>query len=262
MLTIKNYIRAKTLDQAYELSQKRSNVILGGMMWLKMQKKNIDTAIDLCDLGLNNIEETENEIKIGAMVSLRELETNKKLNEMTQGAFKECTRHIVGVQFRNSATVGASIYGRFGFSDVLTLFRVLNAKVELYKLGTVSLDEFMKMPRTQKDVLVHIIIPKNKMKVVYLSQRNSKTDFPTVACAVSKINGKYLCAVGARPNAAEVYIDDSVLKCGVNLDSAKEYACRVCENMTFGSNMRASAQYRKKVCTVLVRRALLQMEGK
>ena len=38
----------------------------------------------------------------------------------TAGAVREAVRHIVGVQFRNCATVGGSIYGRFGFSDVLT----------------------------------------------------------------------------------------------------------------------------------------------
>ena len=38
---------------------------------------------------------------------------------------REAVRHIVGVQFRNCATVGGSVYGRFGFSDVLTLLLAL-----------------------------------------------------------------------------------------------------------------------------------------
>lgn len=44
---------------------------------------------------------------------------------------KESLRHIVGVQFRNLATVGGSLWGRFGFSDVLTLLLALDAQVEL-----------------------------------------------------------------------------------------------------------------------------------
>lgn len=39
------------------------------------------------------------------MVTLRELETNEQLNHFTQGAIKESVRHIVGVQFRNLATL-------------------------------------------------------------------------------------------------------------------------------------------------------------
>ena len=35
-------------------------------------------------------------------------------------------RHIVGVQFRNCATIGGSIWGRYGFSDVLTMFLAMD----------------------------------------------------------------------------------------------------------------------------------------
>ena len=132
MLSFNQYVRAQSLEEAYALCQKKSNVVLGGMLWLKMQNGNKGTAIDLCDLGLDQIEETPEEYRIGAMVSLRTLETHAGLNELTRGAMAESVKHIVGVQFRNVATVGGSIYGRFGFSDVLTLFMALDAKVELY----------------------------------------------------------------------------------------------------------------------------------
>ena len=122
MVTIQNYVRAKSLEEAYELNQKKGNCILGGMLWTKMQNRMIQTAIDLCDLGLNKIEETEEEFLIGAMVSLRQLETDAGLNAYTQGAVRDAVKDIVGVQFRNLATVGGSIWGRFGFSDVLTVF--------------------------------------------------------------------------------------------------------------------------------------------
>ena len=37
MYTIKNYIMADSLEQAYELKKKsRNNVIIGGNLWLKM----------------------------------------------------------------------------------------------------------------------------------------------------------------------------------------------------------------------------------
>ena len=58
MVTIQNYVRAKSLEEAYELNQKKGNCILGGMLWTKMQNRMIQTAIDLCDLGLNKIEES------------------------------------------------------------------------------------------------------------------------------------------------------------------------------------------------------------
>ena len=116
MLKIKSYVRPQSLKEAYELLiKKKSNVILGGMLWLKMENKTVDTAIDLQDLGLDCIEETDRAWKIGAMVSLRDLELHKGLNLATQGAMRESLAHIVGVQFRNTATIGGSLYGRFGF---------------------------------------------------------------------------------------------------------------------------------------------------
>ena len=36
MFHAKEYVKAESLEQAYELNQKRNNVLIGGMMWLKM----------------------------------------------------------------------------------------------------------------------------------------------------------------------------------------------------------------------------------
>ena len=91
------------------------------------------TAIDLCDLGLDTIEETDEEFSIGARVTLRELEQHVGLNTYTHDAVKNAVKDIVGVQFRNMATIGGSIWGRFGFSDVLTVFLAMDSYVELYK---------------------------------------------------------------------------------------------------------------------------------
>ena len=36
MLKIKNYVKVQSLEEAYELNQKRTACVLGGMVWLKM----------------------------------------------------------------------------------------------------------------------------------------------------------------------------------------------------------------------------------
>ena len=48
MLTINQYVKASSLEEAYELNQKRSNVVLGGMLWLKMQKRKKGMAATSC----------------------------------------------------------------------------------------------------------------------------------------------------------------------------------------------------------------------
>ena len=89
MFHAKEYVKAESLEQAYELNQKRSNVLVGGMMWLKMSSGNRNTVIDLSGLGLDQIEETEDEFRIGCMCSLRQLELHKGLNQYFDGAFRE-----------------------------------------------------------------------------------------------------------------------------------------------------------------------------
>ena len=45
MLKFREYVRAESLEDAYVRIQKKSAHILGGMLWLKMQKKNAGTAL-------------------------------------------------------------------------------------------------------------------------------------------------------------------------------------------------------------------------
>ena len=256
MFYYNQYIRAKSLEEAYELYQKRQNFIVGGMLWTKMKNTTLGTAIDLCELGLDSIEENENEFRIGAYVSLRDIETNESLNKYTDNAFANSVKDIVGVQFRNVATVGGSIWGRYGFSDVMTIFRALGAKVELFHEGIMELDDFVKLPRTVRDILVSVIVPKETEKVVYLSQRNQSTDFPVLTCAVSKGKRGTMAVIGATPYMAEpVYDSENILSVTTD-ENIERFADYVAQNIRFGSNMRASAEYRKIICNVLVKRAL------
>ncbi|MDD5804812.1 FAD binding domain-containing protein [Blautia sp. HCP3S3_H10_1] len=267
MLKIKNYVKVESLEEAYELNQKRTACVLGGMVWLKMGNRNITTAIDLSGLGLDTITETEDEFVIGCMTPLRDLELHKGLDTYTNGAVRESLRHIVGVQFRNCATVGGSIWGRFGFSDVLTMFLALDTEVELFKGGRVCLSEFVKMPK-DRDILVRIVVKKTPVKTCYLSQRNTKTDFPVLACCVSLSESGVKAVYGARPAKAFLLEDKEHLLDGMeNLnDSEKKevwekFAEYAATHVSTAGNMRGSAAYRTLLVKVLTRRALEAVGG-
>lgn len=258
MLQLKQYVKVANLDEAYELNQKKNSVIVGGMHWLKMSKTTYGTAIDLSGLGLDEIVETDAAFEIGCMVSLRQLETHDGLNAYTAGAVREAVKDIVGVQFRNTATVGGSIWGRYGFSDVLTVFLAMDTTVVCYKAGEISLKEFA-TKKADRDILVKLVVKKKPIQIVYLAQRHARTDFPMLTCAVSCVDGKWSAAVGARPSKAMVISDDEMLLSGeVTEDKAKSFGEYVAEQLVFGSNMRASADYRKQITPVLVCRAVMK----
>ena len=45
MLKIKSYVKVKSVAEAYELNQKKTAIVLGGMVWLKMGNRNISQPL-------------------------------------------------------------------------------------------------------------------------------------------------------------------------------------------------------------------------
>lgn len=261
MITIQKYVRPQSLEEAYQLNQAPTSRIVAGMLWMKTGSGNINTAIDLCDLGLDTIEETDDEFTIGAMVSLRQIEKHPGLNAYTQGAVCDAVKSIVGVQFRNMATVGGSIWGRFGFSDVLTIFLCMDSYVELFHGGIIPLEDFAKQ-KPDSDILVRLIIKKNPGAFVYSAMRAQRTDLPVLTCAVSKMDQTYRISIGARPARAILIKDDqNILAEGITQESAQKMADYVAKNTPTTSNLRGSSEYRTHLANVLSYRNLMKLGG-
>ena len=262
MLTIREYKQAATLEEAWQLNQKRPNRVLGGLLWLRLSKGNVQTAIDLSALGLDTIEETETEFRIGAMVSLRQLELHAGFTAYSEGANKEALRHIVGVQFRNLATVGGSVFGRFGFSDVLTLLLVMDSYVELYKGGIVPLADFVNMPY-DRDILVRIIVKKTAAHYSYKSVRISKTDFPVLTCAAALTQEGVQAAVGARPAKPALVMDaEQLATLPMTAAHAQAFAEHDAGFLPTATSPRGSAAYRQHLNKVLIARCFTELGGK
>ena len=262
MFTVREYIKPSSLEEAYELLQKnKKNTILGGLLWLRMGDRAINKAIDLSDLGLNLIEENDNEFIIGAMVTLRDIEVHHALNSEFDGVFKDTVKHIVGVQFRNLATVGGSIYSRFGFSDVLTSFLALDSYVVLQGAGKMSMSEFVELGYT-RDIVTKIIIKKDNSKISYLTQRNTETDIPVLAVATSKSEKGWRISMGARPYKAKLAVETAkLLSLNPSLDEIDIAVENIVKELEFSSNMRASKEYREIIAKVLLKRSIKAIEG-
>ena len=248
MAKYKNYVTAKSLEEAYELNQKRSSVIVAGNMWLRMCGLNKQTAIDLAALGLDIIEEKEDCVVIGVMTPLRSLEMSEALNCAFGGVFQKALAPIVGTQFRNTATVGGSVYSRFGFSDVSALLLALDAEVVLYKRGIVKLADYQK-EKWDRDIITHIRIRKGQRASVQ-SVRVSKTDIPVLVCAAARRENGVRVVLGARPARAMIVAD------GFDVHASESVFEAIAEKTAFGTNLRASEAYRRKIAPVLMERAV------
>ncbi len=246
MLRIMNYACPDTVEEAYELLKKnKKNAIIGGMIWLKMEDIQIPTGIVLDKLGLNQIEEDENEFKIGAMVTLRQLETHSKFNEMTCHVFKDAVKDIVGVQMRNLATIGGSIYSRFGFSDVICALLCLECDVQTSAHGRISLEQFTQLGY-EKDIVQYIYVKKRNYNSAFYCVRKSATDISTLNVSCTKYEDHYRFCIGARPALAKVF------NCPFNEKP---------NDVLVAGNMRASKAYRQKLVDALVTKCVRKVEA-
>lgn len=263
MFTIKDLIQPQTLEEAYNvLTSRRNNTVLGGCAFLKMGSKKIGTAIELSKLNLNYIKEVGDYIEIGASTTLRDIEINSLISNSFNGVLTNAVENIIGIQFRNVVNIGATVFSKYGFSDVITALLALDTEVELYKGGRMSLNDFLKRP-CDKDLLTGILIKKNTRKAIYKSFRNSSTDFPILNVTVSKLDSDWKIVVGARPATARIAVKASNLlsKEELNENLIEKVAQMVTEELTFGGNTRGSAEYRQAICKVLVKRAILEVKS-
>ena len=253
MLKIQKYTQVQSLDEAYQIINKnRNNLIIGGMIWIKMEDRFVPEAVDLSLLGLDKIEELEDEFQIGCMCTLRQIEIHKELNDLCHNVLKDAICDIVGVQLRNMATIGGSIYSRFGFSDVLTALMCLDCDVILFKKGRMSLKEFVNLP-FEKDIITHVCIKKRQYHSTFVCVRRSATDISVLNMSLTQEDDYYRVVVGARPQKA-LYMEVS------RQLSVEEIIIEVKKNAICEGNMRASQEYREKLVEALLIKGLKKLE--
>ncbi len=270
VLKFGTYVRVGNAAEAYELLQKnRNNKIVGGGIWMRLGSRRVATAIDLSACGLDQIEEAETEFRIGAMCTLRQLERHAELNALVNHVFEFAVHDIVGVQLRNTATVGGSIYGRFGFSDVLSAFLALDSYVELTGAGRVPLAEFVNMGYV-RDVIEHVVVVKHDYRASYEAVRKAATDFPSLNVTAAWWDNSWHVTVGARPLRATLLQGEA---CGpVNERPSEDelralaVSVRACPSSVRtragdGTNLWGSADYRRRISAPLAIQAVRRAAG-
>ena len=252
MFTIREYAMPETLDEAYTiLKSRKGNQILGGCAWLRLGKKRINIAVDLTKCGLDYIREDDEQIEIGAMTSYRSVETCDILKKYFNGVIADSVSSIIGTQFRNTVTVA------------------LDTSVVLYKRGSISLETFMTMPY-EKEIIEKIVIKKDGRKSSYQMFRNSRGDFPILNLAASRTEaGQWIVTVGARgPKAIRAektaaFLSDKLSQNALKAEDVEAVIQEAGEilvsEVTFTSNMRASAEYRRILGKVLLGKAVREV---
>lgn len=260
-MKIDKLVSPSDLEEAYqELLANPDAILLGGCGYLKLADRTIDTAIDLSTLGLDCIEEKDDRVEISAMSTLRGIETSAKLGSYGHHVLAEAVRHIVGVQLRQTVTIGGSVAGRYPFSDPIVALLALDARLVFYKNGELSLQAFLNR-KPLRDILVKIVLPKNECVAAFSSIRKARTDYAVLNAAVAKFGSDFRVVVGSRPARAvrALKAEDHLRRHGLTEQTLTVAADLAAQTVAFGSNQRGSAEYRKTICPVLVKRILTEV---
>lgn len=252
-----------SLSEAYQLLQSNpDNMIIGGGAWMKLSHPKVNVMISLEQLGLNQIQETPSGVTIGAKVTLRELETSPILHTIADGVLNQAARSIASVQLRNIATIGGSIYGRYGFSDVLTVLMVLDPVLEFYHTEAMTLNEFLSLKKPPRDILLKIIIQKSTRIARFKKVATTALDFPIVNMAVARADEQFRICVGCRPAIAAL-AEKAMHEASNVRTHTRESLARIVdiavEELHFSDNFRSSKTYRQQLVKVHLERLLLEV---
>ncbi len=262
MFTMMKLTVANTCQEAYDLAQKRGARYLGGLMWLKLGDGVIREGIDLCGLGLDTIELIDHpdlgeSVRIGAMVTLGAFERDDLVSRVLQGANKDCVDGIVGVQFRNGATIGGSVAMKAGFSDVCNLLLTAGASVELQGAGLLAMEDFIKGDY-RNDLVKYIYLRKTNEKYFFKNYRLDSGDLPSanVCLDVCADGTSARCSIGARPSLAtckklEEKEWSELYECRTREELRNQFEELIAE-ISFSSNLKASGDYRRNLAIKLL----------
>ena len=254
-LRAKDYYRATSLEDAYrKLNENPKNSIVAGGLWMKKTGLTYDTLIDLSDLHLNEIHEDDENIYVGAMVSLRDFENSPLINNLFDGATAFAVREVMGPAFRNGATIGGSIFGRYPFSDVIAGLLPLDITLKFYPEETMKLEDYLNYRGKINAILEQIIIKKEKGRAYFKKVKMTPLDFPMINFSIVKRAGKHYIVIGSRPMvAALAHKAMEAADKDLPFDEVAEIAVN---ELQFLDSSNISKDYRQDLTRIYVRRGL------
>jgi len=280
LLNTFEYLKPTSLGEALsvldELKEKKTQVLAGGtdlIPWLRGRVKDVDYLIDLADTGLDHIlfDDDQGQARIGAMVTFTALcehpEVRRRLPSVAEAALQ-----VGAVQTRNQATIGGNLCSAVPSLDGAPSLLVLGATLRLQAQGNerlVPIEQFFLGPRRTVlqpgEVLTEIIVPLREdftASFLRMGRRKALTLSIVNVAAGLAMDGQQVSqariALGAvAPTPIRAYKAEQLLQ-GRKLapELFAEAAAVAATEISPISDLRASADYRRKISVVLVRRAL------
>jgi carbon-monoxide dehydrogenase medium subunit len=263
-----DYEVAESVEHAIELlgTHEDAKLLAGGHSLLPAMKLRIARPAALVDLGriadLRSVREDGDGLAVGALTRHADLAGNELVRARCP-VLADTAGGIGDPQVRHRGTIGGSVAHGDPASDLPTLLLALEADLVVRgpdgERTVRAADFFVGVFETAlgpRDVLTEIRVPGGATGVYVKFSRRAQ-DWATVAAAAVRTNGDVrvaLTSMGATPLRAKAV--EQALASGASAETA---AAKADEGTEPPSDTNGSADYRRMLARVLVRRALEQL---
>ena len=274
---IKEVLKPASLDEAMSLLHERgpiAGLLGGGVSLVRYAPSHITSLIDLSTLPLSYIREEAGCVRIGATTTLREMLDHPLIADYLNGIVVETLRQVASPLLRNLATIGGALVSADPWSDVITLFLALGAHVVIYDGTTDTLPLAQLYPTRSRlggAILTELVLPAPLPSAAAAFCKFNRTGFDIAvlncACQVQLHDDRCVGAsvvVGGTPRLAASLPGAQEVLTGQPLTSETIEQATVAarDAVEVREDRRASAEYRKQLVYVGVRRCLQEIKDR
>ncbi|MFH1820998.1 MAG: xanthine dehydrogenase family protein subunit M [Methanobacteriota archaeon] len=273
----KEYLRVATVSEATNLLKKHGEsaaVLAGGTDLLVAKPPHVEYIVDISRLPLSYVEHDDKGVRIGALTTLSEIGASPRLKEEPYDAIAKSTLEMGTPLTKNYSTIGGNLCTAAPSADMPPSLIALDAEARITGptgKRKVPVGEFFTGPKKsvlkKGELLTEIFVPKApaKTKVAFLKKGRTSEDIAQVNAAVRLTVSDGTCkaariVLGAvaptpiRAKEAEAMLEGKKLKdISTMVEKVAEKAADASKPI---SDIRSSAEYRKAIAKVLVKRAL------
>ena len=273
--TVEAFYRPGTVREALRLLQNgknRARVVAGGTDLVVEGDRSIRFLIDITHAGLSYIRRKGKACVIGATTTMATLENSPAIRALADGILARAAATCGSVQIRNMATLGGNLANGSPAADTAAALLALDAEVVLADARgrrKIPLTEFysgLRKTAPGKALLIEVAIPAlprgGRWSFQKLGRTESDISLVNTAAGLQldpQGRAKWvriaLGAVAPTPIRA-VHAEKLLAGCKVDPSTLAEVCDEVAREVRPITDVRASAEYRREMCRVLVRRAL------
>ncbi len=268
---------ARDVDEALSLLRAyegKGALLAGGVDLARSARTDIAGLIDITGIGLAYVREDPKGLRIGATTTLSELLSHPLSREYAGGILAETLGQVAYPALRNMATIGGAAVSAHPWADIPTLLVALGAEARWRKEKEEkgSVEELYKTQFRrifQEAILLELVLPPWDGAFAFekISRNAGDIALLNVCAGLGLREGRIAwarVAVGARPARGErlPWLEEMLLGEEPSEALWKRAEEEVKARIEVESDRRASAEWRREVAGVLVRRALARAAGK